>query len=333
MRISAVVLAGALATSTPVQSKEGGALLDARETAASVLAGDADAVLARSDPTFVSEFGGEAKLRAFIAGLPAQYGKEIKLDHDRLRLRAVGPILARIVETEKGGPVRIDIGFDGVTGLVRSLSVTGARGKGKPVPPRAGTTHLTLPFGMPRPGHVWAISNGGADVIDNYHARLDTYYAMDVSPRPLNALTDTANHTATPCWGLPIRAAAPGKVAIVRDGMPDGPSPGPSNPGNHVIIDHENGEFTLYAHLQQGSVSVAAGQRVSRREEIGRCGRSGNTEVPHLHFQLMDGSDLDTARGIPLVFHDYYAPLRYVERGTPVGGDVVFPAIPLGRAK
>jgi murein DD-endopeptidase MepM/ murein hydrolase activator NlpD len=41
----------------------------------------------------------------------------------------------------------------------------------------------------------------------------------------------------------------------------------------------------LLAHLQQGSVKVAAGSRVQRGDELARCGSSGNSTEPHLHLQ------------------------------------------------
>jgi hypothetical protein len=230
---------------------------------------------------------------------------------------------------EKGPPIRLDMFLDAETGLITSLAVKPARGKGVHVPTRPAKTRLTLPFGMPRAGHVWRIGEGGADVIDNYHARLDTYYAIDVSPRPLNNPAQPASPSDAPCWDLPIKAAAPGTVAIARDGMLDEPKIGTNRnpgggPGNHVIVDHRNGEFTLYAHLRQGSVTVKPGDPVGRGQEVGRCGNSASNG-PHLHFQLMDGSDLDKARSIPPIFYDYFAPLRYVERGTLVAGDVVLP--------
>jgi murein DD-endopeptidase MepM/ murein hydrolase activator NlpD len=94
-----------------------------------------------------------------------------------------------------------------------------------------------------------------------------------------------------------------------------------------VIIDHGSGEFTAYSHMRQGSVVVRKGQKVTTGEIIGRCGSSGSGPNPHLHFQLMDGPDMDTARGLPIVFHDYFAPFSYVHRGTPKRGDLILPGL------
>lgn len=54
--------------------------------------------------------------------------------------------------------------------------------------------------------------------------------------------------------------------------------------GIHVIIDHGNGIKTLYAHLS--SVSVAQGQPITKGQELGRGGMTGNATGPHLHFEV-----------------------------------------------
>ena len=56
---------------------------------------------------------------------------------------------------------------------------------------------------------------------------------------------------------------------------------------------------------------------------VGRCGNSGNTSEPHLHFHLQDAPALDHGTGLPAIFYDYYADGQLIERGQPVKGDVV----------
>ena len=56
--------------------------------------------------------------------------------------------------------------------------------------------------------------------------------------------------------------------------------------GNHVIIAHPNGLYTLYAHGQAGSIRVSEGQYVSRGQQIMNVGSTGNSTGPHLHFEV-----------------------------------------------
>ncbi len=67
--------------------------------------------------------------------------------------------------------------------------------------------------------------------------------------------------------------------------------------GNHLILDLGNGTYAVYAHLRRGSLTVRAGDRVTAGQRLARCGNSGNSTEPHVHFHLMNGPDLDTARG------------------------------------
>src|SRR5579871_1646870 len=54
--------------------------------------------------------------------------------------------------------------------------------------------------------------------------------------------------------------------------------------GNTILIDHQNGFTTRYAHLS--STEVQVGQSVVRGHEIGLSGSTGNSTGPHLHFGL-----------------------------------------------
>jgi len=83
--------------------------------------------------------------------------------------------------------------------------------------------------------------------------------------------------------GPSVLAADSGRVVVA--GWPDG-----FGYGNRVIIDHGNGFQTLYGHL--ASVSVGAGQTVSRGNVIGRMGSSGRSSGVHLHFEIRAGGGL-----------------------------------------
>lgn len=72
--------------------------------------------------------------------------------------------------------------------------------------------------------------------------------------------------------------------------------------GNYIVIDHENGEFSLYAHLSEGSIRVKAGDRVAKGDIIAAVGNTGHSSEPHLHFELMDSKDALTANGLPVMF-------------------------------
>ena len=45
--------------------------------------------------------------------------------------------------------------------------------------------------------------------------------------------------------------------------------------GNHVVIDHGNGLYSFYAHLQKGSIKVKVGDEVQAGEELGLLGNTG----------------------------------------------------------
>ncbi|HEX3075262.1 MAG TPA: M23 family metallopeptidase [Lachnospiraceae bacterium] len=72
--------------------------------------------------------------------------------------------------------------------------------------------------------------------------------------------------------------------------------------GNYVAIKHAGGEYSFYGHMVMGSVTVAVGDKVKQGQVIGKVGHTGLSNCPHLHFQLMDGPDFLTARGLPCSF-------------------------------
>ncbi|HEY5800484.1 MAG TPA: M23 family metallopeptidase [Burkholderiaceae bacterium] len=143
-------------------------------------------------------------------------------------------------------------------------------------------------------------------------------------------------------WGAPVLAPAAGTVLRAVGAVPDnakGKRPPFSREqfiadpavmwGNHVEIDHGNGEISLLAHLRQGSVALKVGDKVKAGQQVGAMGFSGDAFLVHLHYDLKNGPGFD-ADGLP-------SPFRHFERRTGAGwlkvrsghidsGDLVRPA-------
>ncbi|MGM0169822.1 hypothetical protein IGI39_004756 [Enterococcus sp. AZ135] len=60
--------------------------------------------------------------------------------------------------------------------------------------------------------------------------------------------------------------------------------------GNYVVIEHEDGSTTLYAHQQQYAVKV--GDKVEQGQTIGYVGSTGNSTGSHLHLEVCKDSSL-----------------------------------------
>jgi len=75
--------------------------------------------------------------------------------------------------------------------------------------------------------------------------------------------------------------------------------------GNAVCLDIGGGHYAWYAHLENGSVRVKPGEHVSPGQVLGLIGNSGNSDAPHLHFQVTDGPTVLGSEGIPFAFRSY----------------------------
>ncbi len=81
---------------------------------------------------------------------------------------------------------------------------------------------------------------------------------------------DVANST-----GTTVTAADAGKVTFASSN---------GSYGNLIIIDHENGYQTYYAHLSK--FAIKKGDRVYKGQKIGEVGNTGRSTGPHLHFEV-----------------------------------------------
>ncbi len=72
--------------------------------------------------------------------------------------------------------------------------------------------------------------------------------------------------------------------------------------GNHIVIRHENNEYSSYFHLKHGSVAVKKGDRIKQGQLIAGLGHSGNSTEPHLHFHISNGENIAYSRSLPVEF-------------------------------
>jgi murein DD-endopeptidase MepM/ murein hydrolase activator NlpD len=128
---------------------------------------------------------------------------------------------------------------------------------------------------LPVPGHT-SISSGLGDMRGSAsHRGLDF-------PAPL---------------GTKIVAVMDGTVADVRDGgLGDntgyrGNREYSGGYGNFMVIKHDNGLYSLYAHIRTGHIKVRVGQRVTKGQPIAEVDHNGWSTGNHLHFQLNKTSD------------------------------------------
>ena len=78
--------------------------------------------------------------------------------------------------------------------------------------------------------------------------------------------------------GSPVRAASAGEVLFSAE---------KGGYGNLILVRHENGLITVYAHNQINLVRT--GQRVKAGQTIAKIGQTGRATGPHLHFEVRRG--------------------------------------------
>ena len=114
-------------------------------------------------------------------------------------------------------------------------------------------------FAWPLPGYSWISSPFGWRTL---YGKPDFHTGIDIAGRNV--------------YGKPIIASNTGqvvKVAYYTTGY-----------GYHVMIDHGDNNWTVYAHMS--SIAVKQGEWVNQGQVIGYVGSTGNSTGPHLHFEI-----------------------------------------------
>ena len=203
-------------------------------------------------------------------------------------------------------------------------------------PTRAPELADAVVVDFPLRGEDWVALNSPADQVPSHGTdMLGQRFAFDfirvddrpgINPHPAGNLGMITGVRAQGCyaWGAPVHAPFDGEVVRAVDGFEERswlhpvreiahvvynsltfrPSRMARIMGNHVVVRGE-GFFGAFAHFAPGSVAVAPGQAVATGDVLGRVGHTGNSTMPHLHFQLMDSDDPLTATGVPCAFRAY----------------------------
>ena len=169
----------------------------------------------------------------------------------------------------------------------QTLTIPGARGSGiaapapapKPATHPATSTRTSHPTSRPPSQYtggrfLWPVVGGNNYISQYFHYG---HYAIDIAAD----------------YGTKVVAAASGTVIFAGWKNNGG--------GYQVWISHGSNLYTTYNHMS--AITVGRGQSVSRGQQVGRVGMTGNATGPHLHFEVWRGAVWDGGTRVnPLLY-------------------------------
>ena len=152
-----------------------------------------------------------------------------------------------------------------------------------------------------RSGYYWPIGS------DNTNERDGIVYADDTPAKTMNDVESYFGERKNPRTGQKemhygidittdegktnIVAAYNGNVISIVSNCTKGDYTCNEGYGNTIIISHENGDYTVYAHLSSIDPQISVGSQVMRGEVIGKAGSTGDTDHSILHYELRVGGN------------------------------------------
>jgi hypothetical protein len=259
-------------------------------------------------------------------------------DCNRLRLLSQTPSPDNAIPPQTSRALLLDFALDTAAQFPKAVMLrlhgTGATNPGAATLPSPIDT-LGAPFdisagtprviGPPLRGSNWVALNGCCDpgwphrdAILPANMRLNNSQRFAIDWMRTNEqgnfyVGDRTRNESYLDYATPVYAVADGTVTSTEDDM-DENAPGilpASDPvlaakltvenidGNHIIMDIGDGVYAMYAHFIRGSLLVKPGDKVKKGQQIAQLGNTGNSNAPHLHFQLMNGPSLLEADGVP----------------------------------
>lgn len=264
-------------------------------------------------------------------------------DCNRLRNLPSSPATATLIPPQEARAVLSGFTLDSLDGAPKTvahrLRLTGADNPGAaapvpldylagPVNVSAGTPRVILP---PVSGDNWVAMNGCCGIGTAHVSALAPLsgvlantqrFAIDWMKANDDGEFVTGDKTRNESYvgyGQEVRAVADGVISSVLDELePNTPGKLPAQDpemlkkltvdnvdGNNIMQDLGGGVWAGYAHLQKGSLRVKPGDHVKAGQVIALLGNTGNSNAPHLHFQLMSGPSLIGSDGIPYVIDGF----------------------------
>lgn len=260
-------------------------------------------------------------------------------DCNRFRMLPSVPATSTAIAPQEARAVLIGFDLDTLddapTSVLHRFTLTGAANPAAtqpsqmsylaaPVDVAAGTARVLQP---PLTGNNWVAMNGCCGIGTAHISALAPFsgtlantqrFAIDwmkTNDEGEFVTGDTNRNESYAGYGQEIRAVADGTISSTLDTM-EANRPGilpAQDPvlaatitvetvdGNHIIQDLGGGVWAAYAHLQKGSLLVKPGDTVKAGQVIAKLGNTGNSNAPHLHFQLMNGPNLVGSDGLPYV--------------------------------
>lgn len=146
--------------------------------------------------------------------------------------------------------------------------------------PGVGTVSQPLSFtpNLPWPSSISMYVTQGQDGSWSHQGNL--YYALDFA--------------VAGCAGTHVLAAGDGSVTYTHEACSCDNCDCNQGWGNAIVVDHGNGDYSKYTHLQYNSIpGLSVGSQVCRGDHLGNFGSTGWSTGPHLHLQFQDGPGLN----------------------------------------
>ena len=176
--------------------------------------------------------------------------------------------------------------------------------------PMRGAGWVAMETTEPTTHHfLMPVTINGGTTVDQRFAQ-DWFYIDPVTGQvATGGVNVTQNYLG---YGKELLAVANGTVVDIRDDLPDNgiynvpPFSFATGPGNNVVIDIGNNKYACYVHTIPGSIRVKKGDTVKEGQVIALLGNSGQSDIPHLHFEVVTGKPaIIGSEGYPFVFRSF----------------------------